>query len=235
MADHPPLPVLVLRPLGVLAFEAALLAWGLGGFATLGASPRALALLAIWGVAGITLSVSRPVRGQDVSRSERDSLAMLALALIPLAIPGIAAWGGRLGRWPLPAPELLGWLGVALSGIGLWVRVSAMRQLGARFSPLLAVQREHALETTGWYAVVRHPGYLGSLLASWGAAMCFGSALALPLAAVMTAVQIDRVRREETLLTTHFGDAWRAYAQRTGALLPRPARAADRSAPDGRP
>ena len=221
MADRPPLPVIVLRVLIVSALEAALLAWGLGGLGALAANPRALALLAIWFVSGLVLGATRPVRGQDVARSERDPLAMLALALLPLAIPGVAAWGGRIGRWPLPAAEALGWLGVALSALGLWIRVSAMRQLGARFSPLLAVQREHALERTGWYASVRHPGYLGSLLASWGAAMAFGSALAFPLALVMTGIQVDRVRREERLLAEHFGAEWREYASRTGALLPR--------------
>jgi protein-S-isoprenylcysteine O-methyltransferase Ste14 len=213
--------VIVTRTLVALALESALLAWGLGGPHALANSSRALALIAIWGVAGLVLGFARPARGQDIVRAEKDPLAMLALALIPLAIPGVAAWGGRLGAWPLPAPELLGWLGVALSALGLGIRVAAMRQLGVRFSPLLAVQREHALETTGWYARVRHPGYLGSLLASWGAAMVFGSALALPLAALMTAFQWDRVRREERLLEGEFGDAWRAYAARTGALLPR--------------
>src|ERR1051326_7127243 len=55
------------RVLGVLAFEAALLAWGRGGFTALAASPRALALLAIWGVTGVTLGVTRPARGEDRS------------------------------------------------------------------------------------------------------------------------------------------------------------------------
>jgi protein-S-isoprenylcysteine O-methyltransferase Ste14 len=221
MSPRPPAFVIVVRMLVALVIESALLAWGLGGVRALLASPRALALIAVWGVVGLTLGFTRPARGQDVARSEKDPFAMLVLALLPLAIPGVAAWGGRLGVWPLPAPELLGWAGVALSGAGLGLRVAAMRQLGVRFSPLLAVQREHALETTGWYARVRHPGYLGSLLASWGAAIAFGSAMALPLALLMTAFQWDRVRREEKLLETQFGDAWRAYASRTGALLPR--------------
>jgi protein-S-isoprenylcysteine O-methyltransferase Ste14 len=224
MADRPPLPLVLVRVLLVLAVEAGLLAWGLGRPAALAGSPRALALLALWGAGGLTLSLARPARGQDVARSEPDPLAMVALALLPLAIPGVAAWGGRLRLWPLPAPELVGWLGVALSALGLWVRISAMRQMGTRFSPLLALQREHALETTGWYALVRHPGYLGTLLASWGAALAFGSALALPLAAALTLIQLDRVRREERLLAGHFGEAWNEYARRTGALLPRPAR-----------
>ena len=221
MSPRPPAPVIVARTLVVLVLESALLAWGLGGVRALIGSPRALALIAIWGVVGLVLGFARPARGQDIVRAEKDPLAMLVLALVPLAIPGVAAWGGRLGTWPLPAPELLGWLGVALSALGLGIRVAAMRQLGVRFSPLLAVQREHALETTGWYARVRHPGYLGSLLASWGAAIAFGSAMALPLALLMTAFQWDRVRREERLLEGQFGDAWRAYAARTGALLPR--------------
>jgi protein-S-isoprenylcysteine O-methyltransferase Ste14 len=221
MSPRPPAPVIVLRALMVLAIESSLLAWGLGGFRALMSSPRAWALIAIWGVVGVTLGLARPARGQDIVHTEKDPIAMLALALLPLSIPGVAAWGGRLGVWPLPAPDLLGWLGVVLSAVGLGIRVSAMRQLGVRFSPFLAVQREHALETSGWYARVRHPGYLGSLLASWGAAIVFGSAMALPLAALMTAFQWHRLRREEKLLEGQFGDAWRDYAARTGALLPR--------------
>src|ERR1044072_397785 len=45
MATRPPLPLVLPRVLGVLAFEAALLAWGLGGFTALAASPRARAAL----------------------------------------------------------------------------------------------------------------------------------------------------------------------------------------------
>ncbi len=221
MPGRPPLPVLVVRALIALAVEAALLAWGLGGFAALAASPRALALLAIWGVTGLTLSIVRPSRDHDTVHAEKDPARLAALALLPLAIPGVAAYGGRIGFWPLPAPELLGWIGVALSALGLWIRVSAMRQLGARFSPLVALQREHALETSGWYAHVRHPGYLGALLASLGAAIAFGSALALPLLAAMMGFQWSRVRHEEAVLAGRFGDDWRAYAARTGALLPR--------------
>jgi protein-S-isoprenylcysteine O-methyltransferase Ste14 len=221
MSPRPPAIVIVSRTLVALAVESAWLAWGLGGVHALLTSPRALSLIAIWAAVGLTLGFTRPARGQDVVRAEKDPLAMLALAVLPLAIPGVAAWGGRLRVWPLPAPELLGWLGVALSALGLGLRVAAMRQLGTRFSPLLALQREHALETTGCYARVRHPGYLGSLLASWGAAIVFGSAMALPLAALMSAFQWNRVRREEDLLESRFGDAWRAYAARTGALLPR--------------
>ncbi len=202
-------------------FEASLLAWGLGGFPALLGSPRALALIAIWFVTSAILTISRPVRAQDVTRADKDPRAMLMLALLPLAAPGIAAWGGREGWLPLPAPDAFGWLGVALSAAGLALRVAAMQQLGARFSPLVAVQKEHTLETSGWYSRVRHPGYLGALLACLGTTLAFGSALAIPLALAMAGFQLARIRREEALLAEHFGADWRAYAARTGALFPR--------------
>lgn len=224
MVDTPPIPLRLARALLATALEAGLLAWGLGGLAALWRSPQALALLAIWLVSGAVLTITRPARGQAVARSERDVVTMLVLALVPLAIPSLAAWGGRLGRWPLPWADVIGPLGVLLSGLGLTVRIAAMRQLGARFSPLVAVQREHTLETTGWYARVRHPGYAGALLASLGAAIAFGSALALPLVGVMLIAQSARIRREEALLEAHFGDTWRDYAARTGALVPFPGR-----------
>lgn len=220
-AARPPFVVSILRVVVVMGVEASLLAWGLGGYPQLLATPRALALVALWFVSGLVLSLARATRSHETQKADKDPLAMLALALLPLAIPPVAAWGGRVAMWPLPAPELIGWLGVAMVALGLWIRVSAMLQLGARFSPLVALQREHSLETTGWYARVRHPGYLGSLLANWGAAIAFGSAAALPLAALMTVFQFDRLRREERLLAAHFGAEWRAYVARTGAILPR--------------
>lgn len=209
------------RSLLATAFEATLLAWGLGGFPVLLHTPRALALLAIWFATSLMLTVNRPVRGQEVARADKDPRAMLALALLPLAAPGIAAWGGREGWLPLPAPGLLGWLGVALSAAGLALRVAAMQQLGARFSPLVALQQQHTLETTGWYAHVRHPGYLGALMACLGTTIAFGSAVAIPLALAMAWFQTARIRREEALLAGHFGAEWQAYVARTGALFPR--------------
>ena len=207
----------------VLALDATLLALGLGGFDLLRRDPRALALLAIWAMAGVTLAILRPVRGQDVALSRPDPLAMLALFFIPLVTPMIAAFGARHALYPLYAAHSIAWTGVALVAAGLALRIAAMAQLGRRFSPFVAVQKEHVLETGGLYAFVRHPGYSGALLSCLGSALAFGSALALPLPAFMLVALLARIHREEALLAGHFGAQWQAYAKRTGALLPRPA------------
>ena len=209
------------RVLPVLILDAALLALGLGGPSWLVRDPRAGALLAIWGAGGIALALRRPVRGQDVTESRPDPAAMVVLLLMPLLTPAAGAWAGRHAWATLPFANTVSWIGIAAVAAGLALRVRAMAALGPRFSPLVAIQREHALETSGPYASVRHPGYLGALLACAGGAVAFGSAAALPLAVVMLAAQLARVRTEEALLAARFGEEWRAYVRRTGALLPR--------------
>src|SRR5205085_1107774 len=97
--------------------------------------------------------------------------------------------------WPA-----LEWAGVALVTLGLGVRIFAMSRLGSRFSPLVAVQRGHVLETTGIYARIRHPGYCGALLACTGAMLAFGTVLPLPLVAVFAGLVGKRIEREEILL-----------------------------------
>lgn len=229
---RPPHPVVrAAFALVVTGLDAALLALALGGVAPLLAHPRALALLALWAVGAVTLALLRPVRGHEATTVERDPpFVLLALFLIPLLTPAVAALGERLALWPLPGGSPLRWFGVALSGVGLAVRITAMAQLGSRFSPLLAVQREHALETRGLYARIRHPGYLGALLAALGGALAFGGTVGLPLVAAMGLLLWARAGREEVMLERHFGAAYVNYRGRSGRFLPRlapPRRPAD--------
>ena len=217
---HP--TVTVLLALGVVALDAALLAAALGGLAALLAHPRALSLLALWAAGGVTLALLRPVRGHDAVAVERESpMVLIALLLIPLATPPTAALGERLALWTLPGGAPVRWAGVALSGAGLALRIAAMAQLGPRFSPRVAMQREHALETRGLYARVRHPGYAGAWLAALGGAIAFGNALAMPLVAAMGLMLWRRAGREEAMLERHFGDDFRHYRARTGRFVPR--------------
>jgi protein-S-isoprenylcysteine O-methyltransferase Ste14 len=222
------------RVLLTLALDAALLALAFGGSRAMLRDPRALALLGIWCAGNIVLAVVRPVRGQDVVRSERDVGHLVVLALVPLVAPAVGAWAAHRGWATVPWARAVSWIAVGVTAAGLALRVASMRRLGARFSPLVAVQRVHPLETGGPYAWVRHPGYLGALLACLGGSLAFGSAFALPLVALMLGVQWSRIRHEEAVLAGHFGPAWTAYAARTGALLPRAlARGGPASGPSG--
>ncbi len=210
----------LIAPLVVVAVEAALLALGLGSIEAL-RDPRAITLLALSAAGGYALQLMQPMRGHDATTSEPDAGPMVVLLLAPLFAPMVGALGARLGWAMLPSPMIVSWASLSLVGVGLLVRIAAIAQLGPRFSPIVAVQRNHALETRGLYSRIRHPGYLGALLACLGASLAFGSALALPLVLAMRIAHAARIRREEALLARHFGEAWGAYVARTGSLLPR--------------
>jgi protein-S-isoprenylcysteine O-methyltransferase Ste14 len=205
----------------VTALDAALLAIALAGMAPLLAHPRALTLLAVWAIAAVTLAVMRPARGPAAATVERESpLVLPALFLIPLVTAPLAAFCERLALWQLPGGVALRWSGVALAAVGLTVRIVAMAQLGRRFSPLVALQHEHALETHGLYARIRHPGYLGAWLAALGGALAFGGGLSLPLVVVMGLLLWTRAGREEAMLERRFGEDYRRYRERSGRFLP---------------
>jgi len=208
--------------LGVTGLDVLLLAIAMGGFRAVLTHPRAPALVGVWAVAGMTLAFLKPVRTQEVVRATAESrLALVGLGLIPLVTPPLAAWGERLALWLLPGGDALRWAGVGLAAVGLATRIAAMMRLGPRFSPLVAVQRVHDLETHGLYGMVRHPGYVGSWLAALGAVLAFGSGLGLAPLALFTVLLGQRVRREELLMDAQFGEAWRMYRSRTGAFVPK--------------
>ncbi|HTK32784.1 MAG TPA: isoprenylcysteine carboxylmethyltransferase family protein [Candidatus Saccharimonadaceae bacterium] len=215
------LPTLI-SALVVTAVDAALLALALGGVAPLAHHARALALIAVWAASALTLGFLRPVRAQDVvERASGQRLLLVLLFFVPLLTPPLSALGERFGWWPLPGGAALCWAGVALAALGLALRIAAMAQLGSRFAPIVAVQREHALETRGLYARMRHPGYVGAGLANLGAALAFGSAVGLAGALLMALALDARIRQEEALLASRFGDEFARYRAHSGRIWPR--------------
>ena len=221
MTPAPHLARTLLGSLAVLALDFGLLALGVGGLEALAHHPRALALFGTWLIATPALALLRPVRTHDPVAARPDRSVMLVLFLIPLLAPLLSALCERRGLWLLPGGDTLRWGGVFLAAAGLAFRIAAMRQLGSRFSPLPAVQRDHALETRGLYGIVRHPGYLGAWVCNLGIVLAFGSAATLPLALLLGLAMRQRVATEEGLLEERFGSEFRAYRARVGGFVPR--------------
>lgn len=217
------LPRAIAGTIVATALDATLIALALGGLPQLLAHPRALALLGVWFAGGLILSLARPVRTHDpIDTASEPRWTLPALMLVPLFLPALSAWGEQRGMWPLPGGNVLRWAGVALSGLGFALRIAAIAQLGSRFSPLLVAQRGHVLETSGLYAIVRHPGYLGTLLVALGAVLAFGSALGFALWAPLGLLLDQRMRREDAFLERQFGDQFRSWRARVGRIVPRP-------------
>jgi len=116
-----------------------------------------------------------------------------------------------------PALSLSPLIGLTLMAAGEALAVAAMLSLGRSFS-IFAEVRE--LASSGLYRWVRHPLYLGEMIAVWGYVLAWSAPWAIGCALLFTALQSWRAKVEERRLL-QFHPAYAAYRERTGFLLPR--------------
>jgi protein-S-isoprenylcysteine O-methyltransferase Ste14 len=195
----------------------AILGWG--SFAAFFSHPALIALTVVgFGLTGVAL-----FSGGNLSPGEREDKGnrwvLAAFGVIGLLLAYLPAYTDRKDFWTLDG-DAIRWLGVVLSAAGGVLRIWPVFVLGHRFSGLVAIQSGHTLVTGGVYSVIRHPSYLGLLVGSLGWALAFRSGVGVLLTALTIPLLIARIRAEERLLHTQFGDEYDAYRGRTSRLLP---------------
>lgn len=146
---------------------------------------------------------------------------------------GVALLGWR--RWWLaerftpPLPATAGWLlpvmGLALLTIDLWLLGQVKRGLGWRVLvglPELMPKKEPApVAASGIYARLRHPRYLGMMLAWTGAVLLTGATRLAALVAVFIGLALIITELEERELLGRLGEAYADYRRRVPRFLPR--------------
>jgi protein-S-isoprenylcysteine O-methyltransferase Ste14 len=192
---------------------------GGGGFAAFFSHPALIALaIVLFVLSGVALfSAGNLSPGEREDRGNRWVLA--AFGLIGLLMAYLPAYTDRAEFWTLDG-DAMRWLGVVLFAAGGALRIWPVFVLGRRFSGLVAIQPGHTLVTSGAYGVIRHPSYLGLLVGSLGWALAFRSAVGVLLTALLIPPLLARIRAEERLLHTQFGDEYDAYRSRTSRLIP---------------
>ncbi|BAV33292.1 isoprenylcysteine carboxyl methyltransferase [Sulfuricaulis limicola] len=95
---------------------------------------------------------------------------------------------------------------------------------------LYAAQKNRTLATTGPYARIRHPQYVGFVLIMLGFLVQWPTILTLAMFPVLVFMYVHLARREEREVEREFGEVYARYAARTPAFIPRLA-AAPRTSP----
>lgn len=111
--------------------------------------------------------------------------------------------------------------GLVVMAIGIVLRFTAIAQLGRFHTPNVAIRADHQLKETGLYRYVRHPSYLGALIAFLGFSLALGNWLSVLVTMTITpCIYLYRIHEEDAALLAAFGDPYRAYCQRTKRLIP---------------
>ena len=93
--------------------------------------------------------------------------------------------------------------------------------LGSAWKILYAAQREHRLATSGLYARMRHPQYVGFVLIMFGFLLQWPTILTLAMFPVLVVMYGYLAKREEEDMLGQFGPQYREYAARTPRFFPR--------------
>jgi protein-S-isoprenylcysteine O-methyltransferase Ste14 len=123
------------------------------------------------------------------------------------------------------AVALPGWfrlLMVGVAALGLGFISLALRGLGRNWAPSMSgVKKDAFLVSTGPYAIVRHPIYLGAFVLLAALSLVAANLLLLLPTIVLLALLYMQIGGEEASLIEKFGDEYREYMKRTPRFIPK--------------
>jgi protein-S-isoprenylcysteine O-methyltransferase Ste14 len=134
--------------------------------------------------------------------------------LLAIAAPVLNAY--QVGYW-----RSAGWLGIVLMLCGLILRAWAAKTLGKFYTRTLQIIENQQIVTHAPYNLIRHPGYLGTLLIEIGAGLAIANWLVLIALVVMgISLRVYRIDVEEKMLKASFGEEYTLYSDKTWRLIP---------------
>lgn len=162
---------------------------------------------------------SEKISEQHITGQEQLLLGLLFLGMF--LVPIIYAASNWLDFANFTLPGWASWLGVFLLASAVFIFWRAHTDLGLNWSPSLEIREKHELIMHGIYNVIRHPMYASQWLWALAQPLLLHNWIAgfLDLL-IFIPFYLLRVRAKEHMMKEQFGDQYRAYVERVGAVLP---------------
>src|SRR3989339_335302 len=137
-------------------------------------------------------------------------LAVGELLILAIAISQLAGFDPL----KLNAPPILSYIGLAVALAGAIFASIARLTLKQNYVPASAAGVPENLVTGGIYRTVRHPAYLGTLLAFIGFELALGSYLIF-ISLILLVIIVKQIGKEEKTTALSFKDEWKDYTKKT--------------------
>jgi len=92
--------------------------------------------------------------------------------------------------------------------------------LSAAWEKLYKAQKKHTLATTGLYAYIRHPQYVGFISIMFGFLLQWPTIVTLVMFPILVFMYAKLAGAEEKEMIRKFGDKYKNYSKTTSAFIP---------------
>jgi len=121
---------------------------------------------------------------------------------------------GMDNNFKFQVPIFVNYFGLAVALIGAVIASAARIILKNNYVPATVAVTPKSLTTNGLYKIVRHPSYIGTLIAFIGFELALNSYL-IWLAVILLMIIIYQANKEEKILLKVYQDEWKEFSQKT--------------------
>ena len=132
-------------------------------------------------------------------------ILILALVVIQLT---------NLDPFKFKVPQVVNYLGLAFALAAAVFASIARVSLKKNYVPAMTAAPPESLTTGGVYKTVRHPSYLGTLLAFVGFELALSSYFIF-LSLILLAILVKQIEKEEKMLSEVHPNKWQAFIKQT--------------------
>jgi protein-S-isoprenylcysteine O-methyltransferase Ste14 len=159
------------------------------------------------------------VREDAEDSPPREELSRRIAAQVPILLVFAAAPFERTYAYGGLAPAWASRVGLLLELLGMWLALGARIQLG--FFTAGRTPERPVLVTRGFYRYLRHPIHAGTFLVTFAWTIIYGAPVTAVLTVIIGAFLAQRrIKSEEAMLSSRFGEEYEAYKRETDALIP---------------
>jgi protein-S-isoprenylcysteine O-methyltransferase Ste14 len=167
---------------------------------------------------------NKPVGHQTGSAHKILRTRYLVIATLVFCLLAVFLWKPLPVQLPIGVQLVVSIIGAGVYFFSIGLYLWGLNALGQNFNASsgfgVRLHQAHQLITTGPYAYIRHPMYVGVILACWGGLLLYRTWTMLFFAIMMCGL-IYRARTEEQALAQVFAETWHNYIRQVPAFIPR--------------
>jgi protein-S-isoprenylcysteine O-methyltransferase Ste14 len=173
----------------------------------------------VWFASEVLLNRFLHSKSGDKKNQDKGSVIII-WAMIVLGITGGIMISLNV-KAPISSLQFLPYTGLTLIVAGMIFRFISIWSLGRYFTVDVTIREGHKIKKDGFYRVIRHPSYLGSLVSFAGLGISMNNWLSLAIIVVLVSFAfIYRIKIEEKVLIAQFGHEYLEYRKDTWNLIP---------------